>query len=495
VGTVPEVELQPDDASRVTTERQDAERRYREALEAVDRTIPSIEPPRAAADRGDARGADALAPLWEVMQEPPAPSLVGRLLALIRKLIRLPLAGVLRRQQRFNQAVTTHAASADATAADLRAQMQALGRFHHHLIQYMQRIWPLVDTSYRHQMVVGSGMAAHIQEANAVQAMRWEVTQTRDRRLAAALAAATDELRASLADQIETLANVNQTSATLKRELERLLAAVPSPGGQAGPMVPAGSAAGEHAEPVGSRVRSAAHPDAVNAYKYVGFEHKFRGPESLISERIAGYLPLFDGASDVLDLGCGRGEFLAALRDRGVGARGLDINHEMVELCRSRGLAVDEADALTCLEGLPDRSLGGLFAAQVVEHFQPGYLMRLLDVAFHALRPGSRIVLETLNPACWSAFFDSYIRDVTHVWPLHPDTLSFLVTTAGFHHVEVRYLSPYPPEYKLQPMAVSRDATLTPAEVAMMETFNANVDRLNGHLFSNRDYAVIAERL
>jgi SAM-dependent methyltransferase len=238
-----------------------------------------------------------------------------------------------------------------------------------------------------------------------------------------------------------------------------------------------------------------ADPDAVNAYKYVGFEQKFRGSERDISDRLAGYLPLFDGASDVLDLGCGRGEFLAALNGRGISGRGLDINHEMVELCRSRGLAVDEGDALAYLERLGDGSLGGLFAAQVVEHFQPGYLMRVLDVAFHALRPGSKIVLETLNPACWSAFFDSYIRDVTHAWPLHPDTLSFLVTAAGFQRVEVRYMAPYSPDHKLQRVSVGRDQILTVAEAAMMEAFNTNVDRLNGQLFSHRDYAVIAERL
>jgi O-antigen chain-terminating methyltransferase len=167
----------------------------------------------------------------------------------------------------------------------------------------------------------------------------------------------------------------------------------------------------------------------------------------------------------------------------------------MVELCRGRGLAVEEGDALAYLEGLPDGSLGGLFAAQVVEHLQPGYLMRLLDVAFHALRPGARLVLETINPACWSAFFDSYIRDVTHVWPLHPDTLSFLVTAAGFQRTEVKYMAPYSPDHKLQRVSARPDAAITPAVMSMIETFNANVDRLNSQLFSNRDYAVIAERL
>ena len=80
-------------------------------------------------------------------------------------------------------------------------------------------------------------------------------------------------------------------------------------------------------------------------------------------------------------------------------------------------------------------SLGGLFAAQVVEHLEPDYLMRFLDAAYHKLRPGSKIVLETINPACWFAFFSSYIRDITHVRPLHPDTLQYFLRASGFQKV------------------------------------------------------------
>ena len=87
---------------------------------------------------------------------------------------------------------------------------------------------------------------------------------------------------------------------------------------------------------------------------------------------------------------------------------------------------------LSYLLAQPDGSIGGLFAAQVVEHLEPDYLMRFLEAAYHKLRPGSKIVLETINAACWFAFFSSYIRDVTHVRPLHPDTLRYLVGPAAF---------------------------------------------------------------
>ena len=177
---------------------------------------------------------------------------------------------------------------------------------------------------------------------------------------------------------------------------------------------------------------------SLDSYKYVGFEDQFRGSQHDIAERVAAYVPLFEGASDVLDVGCGRGEFLELLRANGVSARGIDLNEEMAAVCRTRGLDATAGDALSYLLAQPDGSLGGLFAAQVVEHLEPDYLMRFLEAAYHKLRPGSKIVLETINAACWYAFFSSYIRDVTHVRPLHPDTLRYLVSASGFQKVTVR---------------------------------------------------------
>jgi hypothetical protein len=147
-----------------------------------------------------------------------------------------------------------------------------------------------------------------------------------------------------------------------------------------------------------------------------------------------------------------------------------------------------EADAVSYLERQPDGALGGLFAAQVVEHLEPRYLNALLDLAFAKLRPGSPIVLETINPACWFAFFESYIRDITHVRPLHPDTLKFLLIASGFQQVDIRYRSPYPEHEKLQP--IGPHASLGDA----VETLNANVERINRLLFTWLDYAAIGRR-
>ena len=255
-------------------------------------------------------------------------------------------------------------------------------------------------------------------------------------------------------------------------------------------------AASESSPPVGPTFRSgvpessAAFAPALDSYKYVGFENEFRGSQETIRARLESYLPYFDGASDVLDVGCGRGEFLDLLKARGITARGLDLNHEMVEVCRARGLEVAEGDVVSYLESLPDASLGGLFAAQVVEHLQPGYLLRFLELSFHKLRPGAPLVLETLNPACWTAFFDSFIRDITHVWPLHPDTLRYLVLASGFSAARIEYRSPVAPQDRLQPVAA--DPASPSADLA--ETFNANVEKLNARMFTFLDYAIVGRR-
>jgi SAM-dependent methyltransferase len=234
-------------------------------------------------------------------------------------------------------------------------------------------------------------------------------------------------------------------------------------------------------------------------YKYVGFEDEFRGSDDDIRTRLGAYVPIFAGASLVVDVGCGRGEFLAALKDAGVQARGVDANHEMTAIARARGLDVTEGDALAYLEAVPDESLGGVMAAQVVEHLEPEYLMKLLDTVARKLRPRAPVVIETINPACWLAFFSSYLRDPTHVRPVHPETLQYLLRASGFERVDIRYSAAVPDHMKMKAIDLPTEvlAADDPTRVALARvahTLNANAAILNNLMFTHMDYAAIGYR-
>jgi O-antigen chain-terminating methyltransferase len=230
----------------------------------------------------------------------------------------------------------------------------------------------------------------------------------------------------------------------------------------------------------------------LGSVKYLGFEDRFRGTTASIRGRLGSYVPLFANASNVVDVGCGRGELLELLREQGVSARGIDTNQAMVDECRARGLAAERVDALTFLDGQKDGELGGLIAIQVVEHFEPAYLLRVLELAYQKLRPGAPLVLETINPACWMAFFETYIRDLTHARPLHPDTLRYLVQASGFASVNVEYRQPVTEGDRLERVQVP--AISDEAVAAVAAAVNAHADKLNARLFSSMDYAVIARR-
>jgi O-antigen chain-terminating methyltransferase len=239
--------------------------------------------------------------------------------------------------------------------------------------------------------------------------------------------------------------------------------------------------------------------DSTNDYKYVAFEDAFRGSEESVTATLDEYLPIFAGATDVVDLGCGRGEFLAALRSAGVHARGVDTNDAMVAVAREQGLDVTRGDALGYVAALPDESIGGAIATQVVEHLEPTYLMQLLDSLSRTLRPGAPIVLETINPACWYAFFSSYIRDITHVRPVHPETLQYLLRASGFERVEIRYRSPLPDHVKLKTIDLADEvlASIDGSELtlpSLAQALNENAGVLNRLLFTYMDYAVVGYR-
>ena len=221
-------------------------------------------------------------------------------------------------------------------------------------------------------------------------------------------------------------------------------------------------------------VAAAATPVGEPAIDWFTFAHKFRGPEPKIRAHFSRYLPLFAKAAPVLDLGCGRGEFLRLVRDQGVDARGLDLTPENIALCRAEGLDAEQQDFFTYLPGLADRSLGGVFCAQVIEHLTAAQLPELIRLCAAKLKPGAPILFETPNPECLAIFATHFYLDPTHVRPVPPALMEFYLAEAGFTEITVERLGTAANDF--------------PELAGLPETFRQR-------FFGSLDYAIHAIRL
>ncbi len=223
---------------------------------------------------------------------------------------------------------------------------------------------------------------------------------------------------------------------------------------------------------------AASPPAAMPADLYVDFEAHFRGSREEIRQRLAANIPRFKAVAalfsePVLDLGCGRGEWLQLLQESGIAAVGVDSNPSMVQCCLDAGLQASVGDGLAYLQGLPDHSLAGLTAFHVIEHVPLDVLVRLIDEARRVVRPGGIVLFETPNPENLIVGACNFYTDPTHRNPLPPALVAFLLEARGFIRVEIERRHPADPKLLLQ----GQDDGL--------------VQPLNRLLFGPQDYAAI----
>jgi SAM-dependent methyltransferase len=217
---------------------------------------------------------------------------------------------------------------------------------------------------------------------------------------------------------------------------------------------------------------------------YAQFADRFRGSRAEVTAKLRPYLadvgrvlrPQEPGPR-VLDVGCGRAEWLTLLRDEGIAARGVDANADFVAAGREGGLDVVQADAVAYLSGLEAGSLDLVTAFHLVEHLGTETLLALFEAARHALRPGGCLLLETPDPTNLTMGACNFYLDPTHRSPMPPALTSFLVGASGFVDVEVRKL--HPDDSPLDPAG----APPTPVEALVARA-----------LRGPRDYAVLAVR-
>ncbi len=181
---------------------------------------------------------------------------------------------------------------------------------------------------------------------------------------------------------------------------------------------------------------SASPRDPTDIYR--GFEDIFRGPEDFIRERQRVYLPLVTSHAPILDVGCGRGEFLDLLAAAHISAIGVDSDASMVARCQAKGHRVIHTNALPYLRDGEPRSFGAIFAAQVIEHLPYDDLLDFLRLAKRALQPGGLLIAETVNPHALPAF-KTFWTDLTHHNPIFPEVAVTLCRLTGYHTATVLF--------------------------------------------------------
>ena len=200
----------------------------------------------------------------------------------------------------------------------------------------------------------------------------------------------------------------------------------------------------------------------------------FRGSEEYVKAGQRLYVPSFEGCQSVLDIGCGRGEFLEIMRDANIPAVGIDLSQESVAICRLKGLEAETADLFTYVAGLAEESLDGIFCAQVVEHLPPERLPEMIQLCASRLTRNGVMVIETPNPECLAIFATHFYLDPTHSRPVPHPLLAFYLEEFGVSVVEVRKLAP----------AVESMPSLASLPEAFRDAF-----------FGGLDYAIIGKKL
>jgi SAM-dependent methyltransferase len=281
-----------------------------------------------------------------------------------------------------------------------------------------------------------------------------------------------DILRAELQDNKNELLEVVRQQRIRERDVRRFVDAVET-GVTTLPSSPAQSSPPMFASEI-------KHQDE---FDYFVFEDKFRGNEALIRNRQEDYLNYFRGRENVVDVGCGRGEFLELLRDNGIAARGVELGHDQFLLCREKGLDVVQQDLFSFLESLRDDSIGGLFSAQVIEHLTASEQLRFVNLAYRKSKAGSPVIFETINAQCVFAIVHNFFLDPTHVRPVHPETLKFAMESVNFRNVQLQFSSPVVDRH-IPTLNIG-------GNVEEMEKFNFAIRQLNELIYGCQDYAAI----
>lgn len=212
---------------------------------------------------------------------------------------------------------------------------------------------------------------------------------------------------------------------------------------------------------------------------YVFLEDNLRGSRKEIKERLKIYIPIIKKAnigkkdSSILDIGCGRGEWLELLKEENLYGRGLDSNKVMVKICKDRGLDVIDSDAINFIKNISDNSLGAVTGFHLIEHYGFDFLIKLLDEILRILKPGGLVILETPNPNNVLVGSCSFYLDPTHNKPIPSSLIKLVLESRGFSKIKIMNINPFKDDFKIK------------------EDDSETSKRFNDYFYGPQDYAVV----
>ena len=328
------------------------------------------------------------------------------------------------------------------------------------------RLPAIVRSTHRHQAAIELAsveaeehvaailrIQREVREARGL-AARFATTEAMLAELMGSVNAAETDLR-TIRDELRALEQRVESRHKRLAEATERLAAVAGGRSQATSSSPAAPAGARGPASSDVPTRSGSDGDAKIATHdlesfYLEFEGRFRGSREDTKRLQEVYLDYVRAAhagtsgAPVVDVGCGRGEWLELLRERGYVGRGVDGNRVMIAENVERGLDVVAGDALAHLAALPDASLGMVTGFHIIEHLPFEQLVRLFDECRRVLRAGGCAVFETPNPENLVVGGYTFHFDPTHRHPLPPQMIEFLAWQRGFAEVEILRLHPRP---------------------------------------------------
>ena len=222
---------------------------------------------------------------------------------------------------------------------------------------------------------------------------------------------------------------------------------------------------------------------------YFEFENKFRGSRAEIKNRLSNYEGLLDyillefDTPKLLDLGCGRGEWIEICNNKGIKSLGIESDPSMYEFCQGLNLDVVFKDAFTALLNYEKNSFQIISAFHLIEHLDNTKLDIILKECQRILAPGGILILETPSIDNIKVSTKNFYLDPTHINHINPEGLIYRLEAIGFDQIKY-YLINGGEFLQMKSNSLSEVLESVAQDVVFIGTIHNNT---NSNIFSNEN--------